>query len=66
MSPKEFGTKQCQQCGAMMEKMTFTPKTATGKVYKGGPGHGRSLGTKSGPTQTWWQCPEDFSHKEGN
>lgn len=63
MSPKTFGTKQCPQCGAMMEKITFTPKKGTGKVYQGGKGHGSSLGSKkSGPTKTWWQCPEDFNH----
>lgn len=62
MSKKDFGTKQCPQCGSMMERVEFTPKKTVSKVGRPGKGGFRATSKATGPKEVNWFCPEDFGH----
>ena len=61
MSAKDFGTKQCPQCGAMMERSEFTPKKVKSVTPRKTGGYRLNKET-TGPTKVTWYCPEDFGH----
>jgi hypothetical protein len=53
--------KACPQCGSSMEKIDFTPKKVTSVTARKGAGY--NLNKKAtGPTESYWQCSEDFGH----
>ena len=66
MSKKDFGVKQCPQCGSMMERVEFTPKKFTGEIRERKNPRGMrkvySVQKATGPKQVTWYCSENFGH----
>ena len=58
---KDSGTKQCLQCGAIMERSEFTPKKVKSVTPRKTGGY-RLHKETTGPTKVTWYCPEDFGH----
>lgn len=61
---RQYRDTNCTKCDGVMELMDFTPREwVRVESRKSGVGY-RNIKRAIAPTEYWWQCLNDFDHRE--